>query len=210
MTLVRNIAAMANRPDLISQVPRAAAPLARRNVADPADLLKLKAAAPGWLRCAILLASHAAFRRSDVLRIAPEHYDAERKLITIAQKKTGQTVTVPVTDELDLNLQSAPHADNPATPFLELYAGKPVGAVMLNKSWNRLKKTTRSDKTLNFHDLRRTVAVSLYEVSKDLRVVEQMLGHQSLSSTIRYLEHRDPAKLRPYLDAIHKPTGRVQ
>ncbi len=53
---------------------------------------------------------------------------------------------------------------------------------------------------------RRTLAVSLYEVSKDLRVVEQMLGHQSLTSTVRYLEHRDPAKLKPYLDSIHKPT----
>jgi integrase len=81
---------------------------------------------------------------------------------------------------------------------------------MLNKSWNRLKKTTGADRALNFHDLRRTTAVALYEVSKDLRVVEQMLGHQSLGSTVRYLEHRDPAKLRPYLDSIHKPTGRVQ
>jgi hypothetical protein len=36
-----------------------------------------------------------------------------------------------------------------------------------------------------------------------------MLGHQSLTTTVRYLEHRDPAKLKPYLDAIHRPTTKV-
>lgn len=51
--------------------------------------------------------------------------------------------------------------------------------------------------------------MSLYDISKDLRIVEQMLGHTSLRSTIQYLEHRDPAKLRPYLDAIHRPKTEV-
>jgi site-specific recombinase XerD len=54
------------------------------------------------------------------------------------------------------------------------------------------------------------LAVSLYEISKDLRVVEQMLGHGSLNSTIHYLEHRDPEKLKPYLDALFIPKGRLQ
>jgi hypothetical protein len=37
-----------------------------------------------------------------------------------------------------------------------------------------------------------------------------MLGHHSLRTTTAYLEHRDPAKLKPYLDAIYIPKGRVQ
>lgn len=30
-----------------------------------------------------------------------------------------------------------------------------------------------------------------------------MLGHQSLGATVHYLEHPDPARLRPFLDAIY-------
>ncbi len=77
--------------------------------------------------------------------------------------------------------------------------------VGIGRAWQKAKKKAHANPSLWMHDLRRTAAVALYEVSKDLRVVEQMLGHKSLSSTITYLEHRDPGKLRPYLEAIYKP-----
>jgi integrase len=210
LKLVKHIAALSGRSDLPGQIPRVAPALPRKIIAQPEELARLLEAAPGWLRCAMLLASHSGFRRSDVIRIAPEHFSAEHRTLTIEQQKTGHTVTVPVTDALFQSLTNAPHG-NPQTPFLELYRGKPVGKVMLWSAWATLKKKTQTNKELTFHDLRRTIAVGLYEVSKDLRVVEQMLGHKSLSSTIRYLEHRDASKLRPYLDQLFKPTtGAVQ
>lgn len=208
--LVRHIAAMSGRTDLPGQVPKVAGPLARRNIAEPLDLARLIEAAPGWLRCAILLAAHGGFRRGDVLRVAPIHLNAEARTIAIAQAKTGHTVTVPLSDALLAALTAAPGA-HPTTPFVESYRGQPVTKVMLWNAWKRLKKKVHADPQLTFHDLRRTLAVSLYEVSKDLRIVEQMLGHTALTATVRYLEHRDPQKLKPYVDAITKPfTGRVQ
>jgi integrase len=142
--------------------------------------------------------------------VAPEHFNAELRTLTITQQKTGHVVSVPVTDALFHSLTNAPPG-NPQTPFLQLYKGKPVGKVMLWCAWDKLKTKTGTRPEVTFHDLRRTIAVGLYEVSKDLRVVEQMLGHQSLSSTIKYLEHRDSSKLRPYLQALFTPTkGPVQ
>jgi len=70
------------------------------------------AASPA-MRCAILLASHGGLRASDSLRIAPIHYNAEARKITIDQKKTGTTVVLPVTDELAAILNAAPTAENP-------------------------------------------------------------------------------------------------
>jgi integrase len=207
--LVKNIGASIGRPDLVDQVPRARKPSPRKTIATPGDLRKLIDASPTWLRTIILLAAHGGFRRSDCMRVAPIHYNAEARTITIDQQKTGQTVSVPVSDELAANLEAAPEAQ-PLTPFYQIHRGAPITNSGLNAAWHRLKTKTGADAELWLHDLRRTLAVSLYEVSKDLRVVEQMLGHTSLASTATYLEHRDPAKLKPYLDSLFVPKGPVQ
>jgi integrase len=115
---------------------------------------------------------------------------------------------VPVSARLASLLETAP-THSPTTPFYALWKGDAITPHGVTSAWLTLKKKAGVNTGLWIHDLRRTLAVSLYEVSKDLRVVEQMLGHQSLTSTVRYLEHRDPGKLKPYLDAIHKPTTGV-
>ena len=76
-----------------------------------------------------------------------------------------------------------------------------------HRQWAKLKKTARVNPELIIHDLRRSAAVALYEISKDLRMVEQLLGHENLSTTGRYLEHRDPGKLRPLLAQMWRPKG---
>jgi integrase len=209
LTLARFIAATSGLHEIATFVPKVPSYRPRTTTIDPTDLAILLNAAPGWLRCAALLASHAGFRRSDVLRVAPIHYNAAAKTITITQAKTDHPVTVPVTETLAHVLDHAPEGLE-TTPYLELLAGKKIGKQKLWRAWTTLKKLTNAGTGVTSHDLRRTLAVSLYEVSKDLRVVEQMLGHQSLKSTIAYLEHRDPKKLRPYLDAVFIPKGRVQ
>ena len=156
----------------------------------------------------ILLAHDAGLRRGDCMRVAPIHYEAEKRLISIEQGKTKHVVTVPVSERLAALLDTAP-THSPTTPFYVLWKGDAITPHGVTSAWHTLKKKAGVDSNLWIHDLRRTLAVSLYEVSKDLRVVEQMLGHQSLTSTVRYLEHRDPGKLRPYLDAIHNPTSKA-
>ncbi len=207
--LARFIAMTTGRHELPTFVPKVANYRPRQTVASPNDLAVLLNAAPGWLRCAALLAAHAGFRRGDVLRIAPIHYDREKRTIAIVQAKGGNPVTVPVTETLAQVLDHAPEGIE-TTPYLELLAGKPIDKQKLWRAWTKLKKTTHAGEGVTSHDLRRTLAVSLYETSKDLRVVEQMLGHQTLKSTTAYLEHRDPQKLRPYLDALFTPKGPIQ
>lgn len=207
--LVANIGASIGRPDLKDQVPRARTPQPRTTIAEPGEIEKLLALAPAWLRVIVLLASHAALRRSDCIRVAPEHYDAESKTISIVQQKNKQALTVPVSAELAALLEAAPTHD-PLIPFYALHRGRTLSLSAIEAAWRKLKKKAGVNRELWLHDLRRTTAVSLYEISKDLRVVEQMLGHRSLASSIRYLEHRDPAKLRPYLQSLFIPKGRVQ
>ena len=90
----------------------------------------------------------------------------------------------------------------------EAFRGKPIGSHTLAQQWKRLRKKAGVSQELWFHDLRRTSAVALYALTKDLTAVEAFLGHASLASTCGYLEHKDPGKLKPYIDQMWKPKGK--
>jgi integrase len=208
--LLRAIAGIAGTPALDTLVPKMRRPGPRTVIADPEELNRLLAAAPPWLRVIILLATHAALRSSDCVQAAPAHYDAERRTLSLIQKKTNQPITIPVTDTLAQYLEGVPPGD-PRTPFYVQLRGKPLTNFGINRAWQRAKRKAGVNPELTTHDLRRTAAVTLYQLTQDLRAVEQLLGHRSLNSTIGYLEHRDPAKLKPYLEALWKPrTETVQ
>ncbi len=211
--MLRHIGAISNQPRLAELAPRIRRPSPRETIAAPDELTKLLTAAQPWMSVLVLLGAHAGLRISDAMRVCPAHRNADARTITIEQKKNGHPVTLPLTDQLKDMLDKAP--DGPqTTPYYALFRQgmkrETVAKSGFAHAWQRLKKKAGVNPDLWFHDLRRTIAVSLYEISKDLRVAEQMLGHKSLSSTLQYLEHRDPAKLRPYLQALFTPKGPVQ
>ena len=204
---VEHIEQLSGIHQLAKQIPRVPRQRPRTLIAAPGELPRLLAAAPGWLRCAILLAAHAGLRPSDCLRCAPHHYNAETHTLTITQKKTGEILRNPTTNALHHALIHAPTTDDPTIPFVSLYRGQPLSYNALTKAWQKLKRLTNTNPHLTFHDLRRTYATAVYDSSAgDLRLVEQALGHQSLSSTAQYLEHRDPEKLRAIVQQLKLPT----
>lgn len=164
-----------------------------------------------WMKLVIMLAAATGLRRGDCLRIAPANYDPDRKLLTIQQEKTGRSVQLPAPPQLQRALEAVPTIE-PNMPYVQhLRKGQPIGKPAFDAAWQRLKRRAGVRKELWLHDLRRTLAVSLYELTKDLRVVEQVLGHRSLASTAWYLEHRDTEKLRQTLDTLWNPRkGTIQ
>lgn len=206
--LIGSIVELTGRSELLYAIRKVRRPGPRKTIAEPPEIEQLLAHAQPWLRGVILLAAHAGLRRSDCLRIAPIHYNAENQTLTIDQKKTGNTVTNPVTERLAGWLEKAEPATI-RTPYVEAYAGRPLNLSALKRAWRSLKKRAGVNRDLWIHDLRRTAAVSLYELTKDLRAVENFLGHASLNSTCGYLEHRDAAKLKPYLEQMWRPKSQV-
>lgn len=207
--LVRSITNLTGRPDLLYAIPRVRRPGPRQTIATPEEIAALLAHANKWMRGVILLATHAGLRRSDCFRVAPVHYDAERRVISIDQKKTGRVVVIPVTETLAAWLEAIT-PDTIHTPYVAAYRGKEAITFSgLKFAWSALKKKAGVNPDLWIHDLRRTAAVSLYQLTKDLTAVEAFLGHASLSSTCGYLEHKNPGKLKPYLDQMWRPKTQV-
>ena len=202
--LAEHISQLAGRPEVARYVPRVPHETPRTTIAQPQEITRLLTAAPGWMRCFLHFAVSLGLRLSDALAVAPANWNQEAHTITLRQKKTDRLVELPATPELEALLAAAPPGPA-ATPYVELLRGKTVTPTVVQKQWRRLKHIAQVNPDLWIHDLRRTSAVSLYELSRDLRVVEQFLGHASLSSTAQYLEHRDPNKLRPLLAELWRP-----
>lgn len=60
---------------------------------------------------------------------------------------------------------------------------------MLRRYWDKILFKAIGSDPVTLHGLRHTFAVRLLdEVDKDVRIVQRLMGHKSVNSTIRYLE----------------------
>ena len=89
---------------------------------------------------------------------------------------------------------------DPAEVFLN-HLGGPLGVRGLRFRLERLRRAAGLPEGVSPHTLRHSFATHLLEGGADLRVVQELLGHESLATTQIYT-HVSPARLRAaYLDA---------
>ena len=81
----------------------------------------------------------------------------------------------------------------------------------MRRQFAATRKAAGVSKQLTPHDLRRTTAGAVYDGSQDLRLVQALLGHRHLTSTLWYLDHKatpvalsilELAKLNPTTEVI--------
>lgn len=178
----------------------------RTVIATPEELQRLLETAEPWMRLFLLLCCTLGLRFSEAYNLSEENWDREKHLITF-KKKGGDQHTLPVTEEIERLLEIATPGPEPFFARLRGPGQTKTGTLSkcsVHQSFGRLKQKAQVNPKLTIHDLRRTVAVSMYELTKDIRVVSQLLGHANLYTTGYYLQHRDPEKLRD-LTALLRP-----
>lgn len=159
----------------------------------------------------MLLLSDLAIRAETAHLVAPQHYDAARGTVTF-ETKFGTAQVMPVTESLREMFASIPKDSNPLTPFVWLlHPRKRITVDSLRKSMYTAMRKAGIARRFTPHDLRRTTAGIVYENSgHNLRLVQAVLGHKHLSSTLHYLDHRNTpvplaalelAKLHPLTEA---------
>lgn len=80
--------------------------------------------------------------------------------------------------------------------------GKPMGPDSLRKRYKSAVNAAGLDASLSPHDMRHTFATDLLDGHADLRSVQEMLGHASLSTTQVYT-HLSPARLKEAHNQAH-------
>lgn len=170
------------------------------------------------LRLWLLLCSDLAIRSGTAAIISPEHYSEPMRELRFASKFDNKQM-LPVTEEIaelfsrcDLHsrmpfVRQLWHQDRPGDSRLN--DGK-SGVIALRWGMRQLLKKCGINRRITPHDLRRTAAVAMLENSHDVRDVQALLGHRSLTSTLWYLDHDLRPVSRSVLEQIKLPAWRKE
>ncbi len=164
----------------------------------------LDAAGPK-LRLALLLARDAALRISACIKLEHRNIDFEANEIT-GKTKRNTNYQVEMTKRLRDELAYAAHVAKPGKPLICTFNryGKTPHNSSLSHELIKVKKELGITRPWGFHDLRRTSARALYKRTKDIRKVQSLLGHTSLTSTLWYLGNAGQQPSAEELEATRK------
>ncbi len=165
----------------------------RRPKADPArnrrlmegERAKLLAAADGCrndhIKAVILFAIETGMRRGEILSVAWDDLDRDRRTLRIPRTKTGVPRTIPLTDAAlaILNEQAAKGATRPF----------PLTTESFHMAWKRLIERSGIE-DLHFHDLRHEAVTSFFERGLTIPEVALISGHRDPRMLFRYTHLR--------------------
>lgn len=137
--------------------------------------------------------------------------DAPRDdMITVTGKGSKQRI-VPilpvVTDAIAAYLDACPHVLAPTDPLFVGARGGRLNPGVVQRQMRRLRALLSLPETATPHALRHSFATHLLAEGGDLRTIQELLGHASLSTTQRYTEV-DAARLAAVHSGAHPRARR--
>lgn len=175
---------------------------ARVRFLDEEEEARLLAECKGHLYDLVVTALHPGFRRNELLSLRPEDVDLARGLVTVraGYAKNGEGRTVPMTQAgREVLERLAREAEVSGSPYLFRNChGEPYRSVRTAFE-HRVQRAGIID--FHFHDLRHTFASRLVMAGVDIRTVQELMGHKTISMTLRYA-HLSPAHKRKAIEAL--------
>ena len=125
--------------------------------------------------------------------------------------KGGKERVVPVlpavTGMVRNYLDACPHDPGPDGPLFLGRRGKRLNAAVAQKQMRSVRRALGLPETATPHAMRHSFATHLLAGDGDLRTIQELLGHASLSTTQRYTDV-DAAKLQSVYDQAHPRARR--
>jgi site-specific recombinase XerD len=126
-------------------------------------------------------------RTDEVVHLLPRHIDSQRMLIRVEQGKGKKDRTVMLSESLLEELRSCWRRYAPKRYLLEgKHPGQPMDATSIQRAFRRARESAGVRKCTTPRSLRHAFATHLVERGTNLRVVQALLGHQSLNTTAVY------------------------
>lgn len=139
-------------------------------------------------RAIVMTAYGAGLRVSEVCALRVEDIDSQRMVIHVRQGKGKRDRFVMLPERVLRALREYWRKERPNRPFLfpsEL-PGRCISISAVQKGLTRAAKKAGLTKRVTPHVLRHSFATHLLELGTDLRVIQILLGHRSISTTLRY------------------------
>jgi site-specific recombinase XerD len=146
----------------------------------------------------LLLAGRLGLRVSDIVSLRLEQLRWDHARLDVVQTKTGDPLTLPLTEEVGQALIDYLQHGRPVTPYREVFLRlhAPVAPLSTQTSLQTLITFYRrraglplpAGRKQGLSSLRHSVATRLLEADTPLAVISAVLGHRSLESTQIYLK----------------------
>ncbi len=112
-----------------------------------------------------------------------ENVDLKHGFILLDKTKNGERREIPINDTLRSTLEGLPRRLDGGYVFYDPSTGSPYGDIK-NSFKGACKRAGIRD--FHFHDLRHTFASHLVMAGIDIATVRELLGHKTLTMTLRY------------------------
>jgi site-specific recombinase XerD len=147
-------------------------------------------------RALVELVYSAGLRSAEAVGLDLADVDFEQELVHVREGKGAKDRIVPLGEEAAQLVSSYLHRARP-----ELARGA-ENALFISARGRRLDTSTLRRLVPHPHRLRHAFATHLLEGGADLRTIQELLGHSSLSTTQMY-SHVDAKRLRKVYDGAH-------
>jgi len=140
-------------------------------------------------RLLLMTTYSAGLRASEVINLKPEHIDSERMLIKVEEGKGGKDRYTLLSKMLLEELRYYYKKFRPKTYlFPSTYKGRCLLTYeTVRSTYEDARKKAGVNKGPGIHTLRHSFATHLLEAGYDLRKIQILMGHRSLTTTMIYL-----------------------
>jgi integrase/recombinase XerD len=177
-----------NREKFFFTIPRPKKPFLLPNVLAINQIEKLFSKIHNLKHKTMLyLAYSAGLRISEVVNLKIADIHSDRMVINVKGAKGKKDRTVGLSEGILVLLRKYYISYKPAIWLFEgQYKTEPYSTRSLQQIFNRAKKEARVLQSVTFHSLRHSYATHLHERGTDIKLIQELLGHNDIKTTLRY------------------------
>jgi len=193
------------RPDVVTLIPYGKKPRAIPAVLSREEVTRLFQAADPRHRLLLQTAYAAGLRVSEVVALRVTDIDSQRMLLHVRAAKGHKDRLVPLSALL---LEQLRDYWRRCRPQRWLFPGqapdRPISIGQVQRICRRAVRAAGITKKASMHTLRHSYATHLLEGGADLATLQRLLGHNQLSTTLRYTHIQQPhlQRARSPLDTL--------
>jgi integrase/recombinase XerD len=176
-------------------------------ILSPEEVAAIFDACPNLKHKAILMTSYSGgLRLRETLGLLPSDIDSTRMMIRVEQGKGRKDRYVMLSSTLLTGLRTYYKAFRPLRWLFEgKLKGEQLSPSTAEKVFTAAAGRAGIHKGVSFHSLRHAFATHLLETGTNIRVIQLLLGHQSLTTTQLYTH-----VARTYVNATQSPLDQLQ
>lgn len=205
-----------HRPEVVADLARRKVPMRLPLVPSRLQIAQLIDAAPSLKHRTMMMVLYSAgLRVSEMCKLTITDIDSQSMVVHVREAKRHRARDTLLSELLLDTLREYFRTYRPAGPWLfpGRIPGKPLTRVAVSKAMTAAARQAELELRVYPHLLRHAFATHLLEDGVDLRTVQVLLGHGSMSSTMRYVHVSEARRqaIRSPLDTlpreVPKPTA---